>query len=166
MKPKTTIMKKTREEKINILKQISQPKTGKSKWEKIAEWNEAHADTLEDQVRIATRILQTLQVKNMTQKELAEKLEVSPQALTRIVKGRQNLTLQTIRKIEKALNITLVTVHDQDTSSITEKVKFVSVRIHYSNRQQFSLGQGETSDSAFIGSQNRNILDTEISHAS
>lgn len=72
-------MKKTREEKLNILKQYSRLKTGKSKWKEIAEWNQDHAESLEDQVRIATRILQALESKNMTDSErMGEKTECHP----------------------------------------------------------------------------------------
>src|SRR5690554_3888878 len=104
-------MKKTKKEKIELLGRISKPEGEKARWKKIAQWNRDHAESLEDLTIIATRILQTLKAKGMTQKELADKLEVTPQALSRIVKGRQNLTLQTIRKIEKVLDITLVSIN-------------------------------------------------------
>lgn len=124
-------MKKTKEEKLEILNKISRPKSEKDKWQKIAEWNQDHAESLDDLVKIASRILETLKARDMTQKELAEKMDVSPQALTRIVKGRQNLTLQTIRKIEKALNISLITVHDRDSMVISDKIRFGSLKPPY-----------------------------------
>ncbi len=57
---------------------------------------------------IALRILRTLRATNISQKELAEKIGVSPQHVNKIVKGRENLTLETISKLEAALEIELL----------------------------------------------------------
>lgn len=43
----------------------------------------------------------------MSQKMLAEKMDVSPQYVNKIVKGKENLTLETISKIEQVLGIEL-----------------------------------------------------------
>ncbi len=101
---------------MDLLNSISKPEGKNARWKKIAKWNREHAEAFDDFTIIATRILQTLKARGMTQKDLAEKLGVTPQALTRIVKGRQNLTLQSIRKIEQALEISLITVHQSCTS--------------------------------------------------
>ena len=44
----------------------------------------------------------------MTQKDLAEKLNVSPQQVSRMGKGKENLTLETISKLEYVLGIALI----------------------------------------------------------
>ncbi|MEI6595881.1 MAG: helix-turn-helix transcriptional regulator, partial [Bacteroidota bacterium] len=49
-----------------------------------------------------------LRAKNISQKELAEKIGVSPQHVNKIVKGRETLTLETISKLEVALEISLL----------------------------------------------------------
>ena len=46
----------------------------------------------------------------MTQKKLAEIVGVSPQYINKVVKGRENLTLETIVKMEKALGIALIEI--------------------------------------------------------
>lgn len=102
-----------RQEKIEQLKGISKKDAPNAKWKEIARWNEQHADCLDDLVIIATHIRSVLKDKGLSQKELAAALEVSPQALTRIMKGRQNLSLQSIRRIEKVLNIRLISIHEQ-----------------------------------------------------
>jgi len=107
-----------RKAKLEKLKKISKTESKNTKWKEIAKWNQDHTESLEDYMIIASRISQSLKAKGMTQKELEKKLEVSPQALTRIMKGRQNLTLQSIRKIEKALDITLIAVHRHEPSMI------------------------------------------------
>ncbi len=61
---------------------------------------------------IAINILEALRDKKISQKELAEKLEISAQQVNKIVKGHQNLTLETISKIEEALEISLIAIAD------------------------------------------------------
>ena len=59
---------------------------------------------------IALRVLAALEEsEEMTQKSLAEKLGVSPQYINKVLKGQENLSLQTISKLSEALNIELIT---------------------------------------------------------
>ena len=46
----------------------------------------------------------------MTQKELAEKMEVSPVYIGRLLKGGENLTLETICKLQKVLGQDLISI--------------------------------------------------------
>jgi plasmid maintenance system antidote protein VapI len=55
-------------------------------------------------------VLEALDEKKLTQKKLAELMKVTPQYVNNIVKGSENLTLETIAKLEKALGIELMTV--------------------------------------------------------
>jgi transcriptional regulator with XRE-family HTH domain len=63
---------------------------------------------------IALRVLEELDNKNMSQVTLAEQMGVSPQEVSKIVKGGENLTLETICKLEDALKIKLVTALSGD----------------------------------------------------
>ena len=45
---------------------------------------------------------------HMTQKALAEKMGCSQQYVSKILKGRENLSIETLCKIEDALQITLL----------------------------------------------------------
>lgn len=121
-------------EKLQKLATISEPDAKSAKWKQIAQWNRDHAEALEDYIIIAARILQCLIDRNMKQKELAEMLGVTPQALSRIVKGRQNLSLQTIRKIEKVLSIDLISVVTSEKPLIRTKLKIISMK--YASSQQ------------------------------
>lgn len=138
-------MENNKAKKIERLKALSKKEGPNAKWKQIAQWNRKHADALDDFVTIASHIRKTLDEKNWTQADLADKLEVTPQALTRIMKGRQNLTLQTIRKIENILNVNLITVH-QNKSIKAEKLRLTSVSPKYKNspskeyKQQYSAG--------------------------
>lgn len=64
--------------------------------------------------KIAVRILKEIRAQKplngMTQKRLADEMGVSPQYINKVVKGKENLTLETISKIEAVLEITLLEV--------------------------------------------------------
>jgi transcriptional regulator with XRE-family HTH domain len=79
-----------------------------SGWLKDAQWRSENRAWLKHSQAIAIRILRTLRAKNVSQKELAEKIGVSPQQINKIVKGRENLTLETVSKLEAALDIVLL----------------------------------------------------------
>jgi len=81
-----------------------------SGWMEKAEFRMQNKDWLKKSAKIAFRILRELRLKKMTQKELALLLDVSPQYVNKIVKGRENLQLDTISKIEGILGITLIEV--------------------------------------------------------
>ncbi|MCF2487831.1 helix-turn-helix transcriptional regulator [Dyadobacter sp. CY347] len=57
---------------------------------------------------IGVSVLSALRERKMTQKDLAAELKCSPQYVNKIVKGSENLTLETICKLEKALSIRLI----------------------------------------------------------
>jgi len=65
---------------------------------------------LDKSSEIAVNVLEALRNKNLSQKDLAEKLEISAQQVSKIVKGQQNLTLETISKLETALEISLMDI--------------------------------------------------------
>ena len=75
------------------------------------QWRQANEEWRERSGNIALKILRKLRDnKNKkqfpsSQKELAELLKISPQQVNKIVKGSENLTIETICKIENVLNI-------------------------------------------------------------
>jgi ribosome-binding protein aMBF1 (putative translation factor) len=54
---------------------------------------------------IAMSILDRLEDLDWTQRVLAEKMGVSPQQVNKIVKGKENLTLETLTKLQTILDI-------------------------------------------------------------
>ena len=50
-------------------------------------------------IEVARRIADELDARNMTQAELAGKLGVKPAYISRVLRGHENLTLQTLAKI-------------------------------------------------------------------
>jgi transcriptional regulator with XRE-family HTH domain len=101
----------TLNEKLNRLS------SGKrSNWLQKAEEKLAYAGARRNARNIALRVLQLLREQRMTQTDLAEKMGVSRQQITKIVKGEENFTLETIDKLEQALQTTLMTVHSPATT--------------------------------------------------
>ncbi len=45
---------------------------------------------------------------HMSQKQLAELVGCSPQYVSRLLKGEENLTLETLCKLERALNVPIM----------------------------------------------------------
>ena len=67
-------------------------------------------DWLRNSAKIALCVRRVLRVKGITQQELASRMNVSPQYVGRILKGQENLTLAVIAKLEKALQVTILSV--------------------------------------------------------
>lgn len=65
---------------------------------------------LRKSAKIALCVKRVLRVKDITQRELASRMGVSPQYVGRILKGQENLTLAVIAKIEKALQLTIINI--------------------------------------------------------
>ncbi len=63
--------------------------------------------------KIAAQVLLRLDELHWSQKNLAEHMGCSPQFVHTILKGSENLTLETISKLEKALRIELIQVVEQ-----------------------------------------------------
>lgn len=82
-----------------------------SSWQEEAEWYRQNSGWLKYSSKIAFYILCVLDEKGISQKELALRMGVSPQYVSKIVKGKENLSLETICKIEQALDITLISVN-------------------------------------------------------
>lgn len=93
---------------IDKLKAISTP--AEEDWLKIAEEWEKEDAYLEKSTKIAVAVLSILRERRMTKQELAEKMEVSAQYVSKIVKGSENLTLETISKLERALDVELIRI--------------------------------------------------------
>lgn len=90
-------------------------------WLKKAKKRSENKEWLKHSRYIALEVLSNLNSKGTTQKTFADKMNVSPQQISKILKGKENLTLETISKIESALDIKLI---EQKTIF---KEKFISI---------------------------------------
>lgn len=81
-----------------------------SKWLEDANNRSKNRGRLYKSAMIATKILQVIRAKGLMQTDLARELNISPQQVSKIVQGKENLTLDTIDKLESVLGIELITV--------------------------------------------------------
>ena len=59
---------------------------------------------------IAMRVLDEMENKGLTQKEFAQRVGCSQQYISRILKGKENLSIETISKIEAALGVSIIEI--------------------------------------------------------
>lgn len=79
-----------------------------SEWRKNAEWRMANKSWLRYSQRIAMMMLERMEVLGLTQKSLAERMGCSQQYISKVLKGTENLSIETISKIESALELDIL----------------------------------------------------------
>jgi plasmid maintenance system antidote protein VapI len=87
-----------------------------STWLTEATANQIKTEAAIKAMQIAIHIGNQLEAKGISQKTLATKLQVSPQYISRLLKGKQNLSLETIAALELALDTSLVSIAPVATS--------------------------------------------------
>jgi ribosome-binding protein aMBF1 (putative translation factor) len=79
-----------------------------SRWKEKAEWRQKNKSWLRFSQLVAIRMLEQMAAEGLTQKSLAERLGCSQQYVSKILKGQENLSIETISKIEEALSLELL----------------------------------------------------------
>ena len=74
-----------------------------SNWREKAEWRRENRDWIRHSQEIALAMLNKMDELKMSQTALAKQLGCSQQYVSKLLKGGENLSLETISKIEKAL---------------------------------------------------------------
>src|ERR1700720_4716950 len=94
-----------------------------SDWKAKAKFRRDNRDWLKKSAAIAVRVLDALKAQNLSQKELAERMSISPQQISKIVKGQENLTLETISNLEIALGIQIIDEKANHSRNLSKKKK-------------------------------------------
>jgi transcriptional regulator with XRE-family HTH domain len=76
-----------------------------SRWKENAIYRLENSRWLRRSQKIAMEMLDRMEYLGINQKELAQRMECSPQYISKILKGKENLSLETISKIEEALEM-------------------------------------------------------------
>ena len=97
------------------LSELASPET--SNWKAKAQYRRDNREWLKRSAIIAIKVLDALKAQKLTQKDLAERLDVSPQYINKIVKGEENLTLETITNLELALGIQIILTDSENKES-------------------------------------------------
>ena len=93
----------------DIIKKLEQhqPETS-SKWREKAEFRLANKSWLRYSQHVAMLMLDKMEEIGQNQRGLAERLGCTQQYVSKILKGRENLSIETICKIEDALELELL----------------------------------------------------------
>src|SRR5438874_772549 len=84
-------------------------KSAGATWSEKAKYRAINKKWLGYSGRVALRIMSAMEdIPNMNQKKLAEIAGVSAQHVSKIIKGKENLTLQTIAKFSDILGVELI----------------------------------------------------------
>lgn len=108
-------------------------------------WKQHFKDFKENQAwrkhssTIALAVLAFLEDKNLSQKDLAERLGYSPQRLNKLLKGGENLTLKTICELEEATGLRLLRSFGYEEQGV-EHAKFLST-VKFSSSEKKLFGQ-------------------------
>ncbi len=93
----------------NVVEKLNKYKSSTpSRWREEAQWRQENKSWLRHSQIIAVKMLQRMEQLGMTQQALAERLNCKQQYVSKVLKGRENLTLDTLSKIEDALDLHLI----------------------------------------------------------
>ena len=81
-----------------------------SKWREEAEWRRENRYWLVYSQRIALLLLAYMKKEHLTQAAVAEQMGCTQQYVSKLLKGSENLTIETIAKIERVTSSRLMAV--------------------------------------------------------
>jgi transcriptional regulator with XRE-family HTH domain len=102
-----------------------------STWEQEAQQRQADSAWQPKSAAIALEILRTLRGQKLSQKDLAARIGVSPQYINKIVKGHENLSLETITRLESGLGVSLITVYVGEQRRVGRGPRFSTMPVDY-----------------------------------
>ena len=79
-----------------------------SRWREDAKWRRGNEAWLRHSRHIAVKLLMYMKREGLTQRTLAERLGCTQQYVSRILKGTENLSLETITKLEQTMDTQLI----------------------------------------------------------
>lgn len=104
---------KTRREKFLELVSKEKNNTSTKNKERIAKRAMLRASG-----KIAFKVLERLDELGWNQKRLAQAMEVSPQYINKLVRGKENLTLATIVKLQQVLDIPILASYQEQKKDV------------------------------------------------
>jgi ribosome-binding protein aMBF1 (putative translation factor) len=113
-----------------------------SSWKEKVEWRKANKAWLRKSAAIAFRILDALDDLGWNKAKLAKEMGVSPQQVSKYVKGEENFKLETLCKLEKVLGVEFAIVLQEDE----EVVKKGTLEDVESDNQETEKMQQESRD--------------------
>lgn len=81
-----------------------------SKWREEAEWRRVNSTWLRHSQHIAVRVLCYMKRESLTQSAMAERIDCTQQYVSKLLKGTENLSLETLTKLELVMGEKLIVV--------------------------------------------------------
>lgn len=98
-------------------------------WLENVNWHNDNKAWLKKSAAIALAVLRRLRALGITQKDLADQLGISAQQVSKLLKGKENLTLETISKLEAVLAIELALINVPETPKADVDIQaFIKMR--------------------------------------
>lgn len=110
-----------------IKKKLKESSKQDNSWLDKAKWRQKNEAWLDLSFAIAVKIISALRTNKKSgvypknQKEFAEAMQCTPQYVNKLLKGAENLQLETITKIEGILKVKLIQVPQFETTMAIEK---------------------------------------------
>ena len=79
-----------------------------SHWRKDAQWRRDNDYWLKYAQQITIQVMRAMDEQSVTQTELAKRIGCTQQYVSNLLKGSSNMTLETIARLEKALNLDIL----------------------------------------------------------
>ena len=96
---------KTEQEIISKLRAYG---SSSSSWKEKARWRMSSKSWLRHSQKIAMLMLDRMEELGVNQQNIADKMGCTQQKISKILKGSENLSIETIDKIERALDIKIM----------------------------------------------------------
>ena len=122
---------------LNRLKEVAKQASEKERDE--AKFREENRDWLLKSALIALEIHRYLRLNGMTQSQLAEKLGISPAMVTKLLSGKENLSLKTICSIERVIQFELLNIPSYEKGDFVkfDLSKTPDENLEFENHQTF-----------------------------
>jgi transcriptional regulator with XRE-family HTH domain len=133
------------EKKSNLEKLKNLSSGNKPDWFAGEEFLDESKDWLDDSFKVAVLVLRAMREKGISQKDLAKILDVTPQYVSKILKGRENLSLGTINKLKVALGL-------QKVISIADASSYFVMTVTNGPTEYQSAVQGTKAEQSYIDS--------------
>lgn len=151
----------------NIKEKLFSQSVKDSGWLEKAKWRQENEDWLDISFAVSVKILSALRDNKKAdnnlpknQKELAEVMGCTPQYINKLLRGQENLQIETICKIQRILNIKLIEV---PASPIAKTIQFQPSEIWVNNLK--STSPAITSVSRFSKKVFEEITEAEETYA-
>ncbi len=109
-----------------------------SKWNEAAHKQKEAKTWLHYSQEVALALLELMDQRKITQKALAEKMNVSPQLINKWVKGKENFTFETVARLEEVFGVKLLKV-ELKSNKVSIPVEILKVYIEEYIRPSLNL---------------------------